>query len=85
MKKYLTKLIETGLYVNDEGKKLEYFGDTEKLANEIERQANEMYTNGYELISIFPVLRGNEKHYADSGAGWSVTDGVIITYVNNRS
>ena len=55
------------------------------LGQKIENKCNELYGKGYDIISILPLVKGGT--YIDhggyqiggSGAGWSVTDGVIIT------
>ena len=71
-----------------------------KLADDIARCCNGMAADGYEVLSIAPVISGHTaeasaeaadsvpgrtyvakdgKPYVDTGVGYSVTDGVIIT------
>ncbi|MCP4344399.1 MAG: hypothetical protein GY795_02610 [Desulfobacterales bacterium] len=52
----------------------------EELSNEIQKACNHMYNNGYEVISIIPIIRGNyDTDFNNAGWGYSVTDGVVIT------
>ena len=74
-----------------------------KLAQDIAQHCNQLYDDGYDVISIFPLNSGRtaevsaeaaemvqgrtyqddeeaeDIHYVDTGVGYSVTDGVIIT------
>ena len=72
-----------------------------KLAEDIAKCCNQLSTEGYEVLSVFPLTSGrtaevaveaggttyygpmyrgeNGKHYLDTGVGYSVTDGVIVT------
>ena len=77
-----------------------------KLAQDIAQHCNQLYDDGYDVISIFPLNSGRtaevsaeavkmvqgrtyqddteseeseNNYYVDTGVGYSVTDGVIIT------
>ena len=77
-----------------------------KLAQDIAQHCNQLYDDGYDVISIFPLNSGRaaevsaeaaemvqgrtyqddteseeseSNYYVDTGVGYSVTDGVIIT------
>ena len=76
-----------------------------KLAQDIAQHCNQLYDDGYDVISIFPLNSGRTaevsaeaaemvqgrtyqddtegeepgNYYVDTGVGYSVTDGVIIT------
>ena len=56
-----------------------HFVAREELAKAVEDTCNELSQQGYEIISIFPTLRGESHATPHSGYGYSVTDGVIIT------
>lgn len=71
-----------------------------KLAEDIAKCCNQLFTDGYEVLSVFPLTSGRTaevaveagarvydltytcedgKDYLDTGVGYSVTDGVIVT------
>ena len=71
-----------------------------KLAQDMDACCNQLDKEGYEVISVAPVISGRTaevaveagarvydltypredgKHYLDTGVGYSVTDGVIVT------
>lgn len=89
--KYVTKSLQVGPETIEKnnwfglGKKIKVSkksSNREKLANDTETYANDMDAKGYDLISITPMIRGMTDAYSHDtvGAGWSVTDGVIITF-----
>jgi len=49
--------------------------DAEDLAREIEIRTNELYNDGYDILSITPISSGNLV----SGTGYYHTESVIIT------
>lgn len=103
--KYLTTWVRAGWEKDKKGK---VFGKGEKVVGEdpafvdrdqlselIQKACNQFDADGYEVISIFPTIRGYSKYdtkvgrdnalVAESayawgwGYGFSVTDGAIIT------
>ena len=70
-----------------------------KLAEDITRCCNQLAEEGYDVMSVIPLLSGRTaevavesdgpvsnrtyvhegKHYIDTGVGYSVTDGVVVT------
>ena len=55
------------------------FCSISELSNEINTTCNNMHVDGYDVISIMPITRGDWSDWNDGGYGFSVTDGVIIT------
>lgn len=85
---YITRWIQIGADVTE--KKIPFLKTTrtvtdqhfvarEDLAQAIENVCNELADQGYEVVSIFPTLRGESTATPRSGYGYSVTDGAIIT------
>jgi len=84
---YITKSIRVGSPTGEEdalfgGKKevtyREYCAMSE-LSENIDKACNNLHNDGYEVISILPIIRGDWGYTGDGGYGFSVTDGVIIT------
>lgn len=57
--------------------------DRAGLAAEIEAVCNALHDEGYDIVSVFPTLRGHSASGMTANGGWgygfSVTDGAIIT------
>ncbi len=54
---------------------------TVELAQEIETVCNQYDEQGYELVSIVPIVQGQHIVFSSDGSwGNSVTEGVIITF-----
>lgn len=49
--------------------------DSDDLAQEIEKVSNELFNDGYEIISIIPINSGTISH----GNGYYQTESIIIT------
>ncbi len=49
--------------------------DADDLAKEINLQSNELFEEGYEVISVIPIVSGNTTN----GTGYYHTESVIIT------
>ena len=55
----------------------------EDLSTEIEKVCNQFEVDGYCLITIIPIIRGYEDSRMYCSYGYSVTDGVIMTFVKH--
>jgi len=92
MKKvYVTHCIRVGnetreeekiLFKGTKTKEISEYIALKDLGEEIEKTCNEMHEEGYKVISITPIIRGDwgaggGEH--SFGYGFSVTDGVVIT------
>ena len=87
-KNYITKSIRVG---SDIQEKDAFFGikkevtsrgycNLSELSANIDKTCNDLYDDGYEIISIIPITRGDWDEFDEGGGyGFSVTDGVIIT------
>ena len=53
--------------------------DGEDLAGKIERVCNELYVDGYDVVSIVPLTGGHGEVVRDGGYGFGRTIGVIVT------
>ncbi len=77
---YVTCSIRVGGYEKreEDSNDYHYYVEIEDLASEIQRVCNELYEDGYEVISVVPMIKGISGIAGDGGWGESVTDGVII-------
>ena len=86
-KNYITASIRVG---SESEKKDAFFGGKKEvtyraycalsnLSESIENTCNNMSADGYEIIPIVPIIRGDWSEWNDGGYGFSVTDGVVIT------
>ena len=48
--------------------------DSDDLSQEIEKVSNQLYTDGFEIVSILPINSGSISH----GSGYYQTESVII-------
>lgn len=86
-KNYITTSIRVG---SDTGEEDAFFGGKKEvtyrgycalseLSESIDNTCNNLHNDGYEIISIIPITRGDWSALGDGAYGFSVTDGVIIT------
>ncbi len=86
--KYVTRHIKVG--ASETEKKIPFIKNTrtvsdphfvarEDLADGIAEVCNDLAEQGYEVISVFPTIGGVSKATTQSGYGYSVTDGAVIT------
>jgi len=87
MKKYITKIIKAipkkvknkGFFGGEEIQDSLYWIDIEQLSKDLEDTLNNLDNNGYEVMSIINIERGESVSRQEGGAGFSLTDGILIT------
>ena len=61
-------------YWADKASSAEMSVDSDELAKEIQSQTNQLYDDGYEVVSVIPVNSGN----LSNGTGYLQTESVIV-------
>ncbi len=68
-----------GLLSGNGTRQSDAFIDGPELAVQCAAACNALDSEGYEVVTITEVSRGNYEHIHQSGAGWSMTHGLLIT------
>lgn len=92
-----TKIVEEDIYETKvikvkDGEPSRHMCDDQKLAEDIQASLSDLGSEGFEVISVTPIIRGDHDFNYQSqtmidsrtygygyGMGWSYTEGVIIT------
>ena len=67
---------KAGIFSGGETKESDAFIDGPDLARRCEAVCNGLDGEGYEVVTITELARGNYCHQNQSGAGWSMTHGL---------